>query len=367
MSFQSTGARKRRLRRGISARLPVLVAAVLLLSACAGEPATTPAATTPAAKTPAATGTQTPTEQATTDYAPLRIVQTQCFCTVWIAEALGLYEQAGLDVTYIPASQLAAGGAALTQVVVAGQAEITVPSAFPSILLARSGGADIQAVLNGYTSEEGGADAYHTVRFYVLEDSSIRSASDLEGKHIGMWGRGSTGDYALQGYLENNGLSIDDVTVSVIPHTELEAALRSGQIDVAAFTDIRYTHAERAGGVRILFTDLDTGLPFDQLSNAYYFSSEFIREQPETVRAWVTVEREAQQWVLDNPEEAMQIIAEATGLDPTDMIIPNFVPPSCLSEDAANGWAAFLSPNNPDVSPEGGTASVTNEFNDECA
>jgi len=82
------------------------------------------------------------------------------------------------------------------------------------------------------------------------------------------------------------------------------------QID-AGHTWEPHTSRALAKGQHIIFTSADTpGLIPDLL----VFRTKILRERPDDVRAFLTAWLEARDFILANPAEAAQIIAEETGL-----------------------------------------------------
>ncbi|MGP4003741.1 ABC transporter substrate-binding protein [Streptomyces sp. 8N706] len=159
--------------------------------------------------------------------------------------------------------------------------------------------APIKAVIGYYGSDK---DAYNG--FFVRQDSAIRSARDLIGKKVGMNTLGAHSEAMLDIYLRKHGLSEAEskkVERVVVPPVNTEQSLHKNQIDVAVLGDILREKALENGGVRPLFTD--TQLLGDFTAGSYVFTERFIRQNPDTVRTFVTGVAQTIEWSRTTPPE----------------------------------------------------------------
>jgi len=153
------------------------------------------------------------------------------------------------------------------------------------------------------------------IKFAVRTDSDIKTVQDFKGKKIGIDVVGGSPHQVASMWLENAGISAkpEDGQVQFLPFTdgnlELEA-LYSGAIDVAGLWDPFGSVVEKAGKVKIVF-DLTTD-PFfaDHYCCFLYASSKVIKENPEKVAALLRAYWKAQDWIANNPKEAVDIISD---------------------------------------------------------
>ena len=151
------------------------------------------------------------------------------------------------------------------------------------------------------------------IKFAVKPDSDISSVEDLKGKKIGVDEIGGTPHQVASLWLENAGISADpsDGEVTFLPYSDgnLEfEALANGEIDVAALWDPLGSIHEKAGDVKIIF-DLGTDPYFaGHFCCFLYASNKVLEENPEEVAALLRAYRKAQEWIYENPEEAVDII-----------------------------------------------------------
>jgi ABC-type nitrate/sulfonate/bicarbonate transport system substrate-binding protein len=173
-----------------------------------------------------------------------------------------------------------------------------------AIVKLKAANAPIQAVVGYY-----GVDAQTYNGFYVLDGSPIHSARDLIGKKVGMNTLGAHHEAVLRTYLARNGITDDEtkqVTEVVVPPVNAEQALRAGQLDVAVLGGPLRDKALARGGIHPLFTDYDLLGRFT--AGSYVFRTDFIKKNPDTVRAFVTGVAKAIEWARTGPRDT--VIAE---------------------------------------------------------
>ena len=172
-----------------------------------------------------------------------------------------------------------------------------------AVVKLRAAGAPIRSVIGYY-----GADEQAYSGFYVLDDSPVRTARDLIGKKVGMNTLGAHHEAMLGIYLKRNGLSQDEikkVEATVVPPVNTEQAVRQKQIEVGVLGGILRDKALEKGGVRKLFSDFDLLGSFT--AGTYVFTEKFLRDNPNTVRTFVSGVARAIEWSRTTPRE--QVVA----------------------------------------------------------
>ena len=155
-------------------------------------------------------------------------------------------------------------------------------SAWVSIINAKVRGAQILAVVGpmGNSPESWYEGIPYLSKWIVLENSSIRSAKDLNGKKIAVHTLGAHAEYVTREYLSRNNMSKDDVQLLVM--SRHEEVLRQGLVDMVAPVGAQIDKMEGGGGVRVLFTDYD--IIGNQTHCGMFMSEKFIKENPEAVK-----------------------------------------------------------------------------------
>ncbi|MCX5375306.1 ABC transporter substrate-binding protein [Streptomyces sp. NBC_00091] len=175
-----------------------------------------------------------------------------------------------------------------------------------AIVKLAAGNAPIKAVISYYGVDQ---DVYSG--YYVLEDSPIRSARDLLGKKVGMNTLGAHSQALLDVYLSRNGISKAEaakVEALVVPPVNTEQVLRQRQIEVGVLSNVLRDKAVEAGGIRPLFSDFDLLGRFS--AGSYVMTERFVKENPDTVRTFVTGVGKAIEWSRSTPRE--EVIARQT-------------------------------------------------------
>lgn len=146
----------------------------------------------------------------------------------------------------------------------------------------------------------------------VLNDSKIHTANDFVGKKLALNVLGAEVDYVMREYLKQNGLSIDQVQLVVVPAAQQEQVLRSGQVDVAAIGTPNVNMALEKGGLRVLFTVYD--VRGNVLTYGEGFREDFIKEHPDTVKRFVRVYENSRRLVWEefqkDPERVKKAVAQ---------------------------------------------------------
>ncbi len=175
-------------------------------------------------------------------------------------------------------------------------------------------GAKVKLLLPGSITEE----PQHS-GLLVLENSSIHTIKDLAAKKIAVNVLGAEAEFVIKTFLKQNGLSINQVELVVVPANNQEQVLRSKQVDAIAGTTSGGTWFDRAvenGGVRrILGTSSFEARGNQSLfTTSQGFREDFIQKHPETVRRYLKAYDSARRIVWEefkkDPERVRKAYAE---------------------------------------------------------
>ena len=146
----------------------------------------------------------------------------------------------------------------------------------------------------------------------VRGDSGITKMSELRGKTIAIPAKGNMQDYIVRRGLEKAGIDpAKDVKFVEIAAPDQKQALMAKLVDAVTLWEPLVTDVVLAGGHLLASgQEIDPNHDNDTISA----SEEAIKNHPEAVRAIVQTVVQAQQWVMDNPEEAKTISAKYLGL-----------------------------------------------------
>ena len=259
-----------------------------------------------------------------------------------IAESLGYFKAAGLDVTIVDF----AGGSKALQAVVGGSADV-VSGAFEHTLIMQPKGIRLRAfALQGRAPQVVLGINPKTMPGY-------RSVADLKGRKIGVTAPGSSTNVLANFVLAKAGLRPTDVSIiGVGAGTGAVAAMRSGQIDAISNLDPVITLLQRSGDLKIIsdtriVAEADKAFGGPMPAGCLYAPQAFIDRNPATVQAIADAIVRADKWI------------QAAG--PADII--KAVPESYLLGDRAVYIDAFLASKgalSPDgtIPPEGAATAL---------
>jgi ABC-type nitrate/sulfonate/bicarbonate transport system substrate-binding protein len=196
-----------------------------------------------------------------------------------LADALGEFDGLTLervgDIT---------GGPQALQALVSNQTDIGGSAFYGAIAQLVSTGAPIKAVVPSYGSNEG-----TNQKLVVLDDSGIKSASDLVGKKIAVNTLGANAEAMLDTWFEDEGLSEeerDQITLVPLPPLNTPEALQKGQVDAAVVGFLSYETMKAQFGVTELVNDVEVvGGPY--VGGALTMRTQFIEDNPTTTRQLV--------------------------------------------------------------------------------
>ncbi len=162
-------------------------------------------------------------------------------------------------------------------------------------LLAKANGSGIQTVYL-YSQPEWTA-------LVIPEDSEITAVEELKGKKIAAT-KGTDPYFFLLRTLNEFGLTGSDVEVVNIQHADGRTALENGDVDAWSGLDPYMAQTELEHGSKLLYRNIDF--------NSWGFlnaRTAFIEDHPEYVTRILAQYERARQWIIDNPDEAIAILA----------------------------------------------------------
>ncbi|SFV38781.1 ABC-type nitrate/sulfonate/bicarbonate transport system, substrate-binding protein [Devosia crocina] len=214
---------------------------------------------------------------------------------LFVAEAKGFYEEAGLDVEILPYSDTSAA------VLVANNiADFGVLGSI-GLFTQRTAGADLVATYALVQTETGRL-------VFRADRDDIQTPRDLDGKIYA--GFGSGWETAMIGTIirhDGGEGAFETVTLG----TSAYEALANGAVD---FTLEVYTwegvKAERDGPAQRAFRYANYGVP-DQHTNFLGTTGAYLAEHPDTARAFISTSRRGYAYAVEYPEEAADILVAA--------------------------------------------------------
>jgi sulfonate transport system substrate-binding protein len=144
----------------------------------------------------------------------------------------------------------------------------------------------------------------------VLKESPLRTLADLKGKRIALQ-KGSSAHFLLVQAVAKARLKWDDIQPIYLAPAEARAAFERGSVDAWAIWDPFYAATELALQPRVLATGRD----LSGNTSFYLAAPAFARQYPGHLAAVLEELTRADQLVQERRGEAIQLIADFSGLD----------------------------------------------------
>ena len=141
--------------------------------------------------------------------------------------------------------------------------------------------------------------------------SKIQQLSELKGKRIAVQ-KGSSAHELLAKVLQKAGLSWSDIQPVWLPPADARAAFSKGSVDAWVVWDPYLSAAELDGSAKVLVD----GQAFPATYSFYVASPAFLKQHPQSAAKFLHSVNQADQWVVQHPQQAVEVLAKSTGIDP---------------------------------------------------
>ena len=145
-------------------------------------------------------------------------------------------------------------------------------------------------------------------RIIAQADSDIQKVEDLKGKTVGV-ASGTTAHVYLIKALKAHGLTTDDVKLINLQADDAQAAFETKQLDAWVIWNPYRVLNIKKGIAKELEVNTEILAPAALIAR-----TEFGKEHPEIVEAYLRVSKNAAQWQNENPDEAAKVFSEKTKL-----------------------------------------------------
>jgi ABC-type nitrate/sulfonate/bicarbonate transport system substrate-binding protein len=276
--------------------------------------------------------TSTPPTRGPASFPVVRWALFKNYDPVFVARAEGFFTRQQVNVDFVgqftsgPAIVQAAG----TNNVDGGQSALT------GLINGVSHGVQVIGVADSQTE----FSAAPLQQWFVRQNSPIKTAQDLKGKKIGVNSLAGSFYYTMSLYLQEHGMTKNDVQFILIPLNNQEQALRSGQIDVAGLIDPYSIHIQQQGGVKTFLRGVDV-LGENQFS-LIFFRKDFVSKNPEVVSRFVRAYQEAIQFIDTHPLQANNDIAKAIGISANLNGVHHYTPDAAVRLQDVQFWLNLM-------------------------
>ena len=213
----------------------------------------------------------------------------------WVAKDVGIFKKHGLDVDMLFINGSTRG----IQSLIAGDLNFT-GAVGTSAINGRLAGGDIRII----------SSLVNTLPYYIVGKPEIKSPEDLKGRSAATHIPGTSADFALRLALKRFGIAYDEIKAVMVGGSPARvAAVMTGQLDFTMVTEPGKIEAERAG-LKVIVDMAKLDIPF-QFTCAVT-TGQMIREQPETVMAFVKAMAEAVHFYKNNKDAVINIMQKYT-------------------------------------------------------
>jgi NitT/TauT family transport system substrate-binding protein len=221
----------------------------------------------------------------------------------------GYFEEEGLDVR----TEVGQGGAALVPAVQSGEYQLAFGN-YVSLMLARQNGVEVRIVSNLVS----GADTADrgTNGLLVAPDSGIESVDDLAGRLFAVSTLDNVAEVNIRTTLRNHDVDDSEIEFTELPFPEMNAAVESGDVDVAWQAEPFVTLGEDAGLVDVADPMYET-MPSMPLAGMFA-SDGWLDENPELAEGFVRALHRSLEDGAD--EQAMRDAIAANTETPPDVV-----------------------------------------------
>jgi NitT/TauT family transport system substrate-binding protein len=148
--------------------------------------------------------------------------------------------------------------------------------------------------------------------FVVRPDANITKPEDLAGKKLASPQLGNTQDVALRAYLAEHGFQVAEKggNVQVIPtdNPQILDLFRQGQIDGAWVPEPWAARLIVDGGGKLFLDERDLWPNGEFVTAHIIVSTQFLKDHPDLVKAFLRAHVEVTQWEQKNPDQAKQLV-----------------------------------------------------------
>jgi NitT/TauT family transport system substrate-binding protein len=214
---------------------------------------------------------------------------------LWVAVEENLFAPYGITVQTVNVSNGAVATAGML-----GGSYLMIMNDGPSTISAAAGGADVVMV----------ATLADRVNQAIMTRPGITSAQQLRGRTVGVTTLGTLSGFAMQLFLQHEGIPLTDVNVVQLQTLPaMGAALTSGKIDAAPFSHPLLISMRRAGMHEL--TDMWTlDIPF--LATGLETTRTYLNAHRQTVRAVVEGLTAGVEYIRVHPGRAVSVIQKYT-------------------------------------------------------
>jgi NitT/TauT family transport system substrate-binding protein len=212
---------------------------------------------------------------------------------LFVADAQGKFKENGINTKLV---QFNNGGDLMTAMA-SGEVDVGYVGITP-VLSSIEKGVPVKVISAAQTEGSG---------IVVAVNSDINSVSDLAGKKVATPGEASIQHMLLTYYLNQNGMSMDDVKVSAMKVPSMNDALKTNKID-AMITFEPYVSIAEQNGANVLVDSAEI-LP-NHPCCVVVASDKFLKDNPNETAKILEIHKNATDFINNNTDEAAGLLPD---------------------------------------------------------
>ncbi|WP_297571967.1 ABC transporter substrate-binding protein [uncultured Deefgea sp.] len=216
---------------------------------------------------------------------------------IYLAQELGLYKKAGLNVKLLEFNSLSDARRAYER----GQIDALGTTVIEVLQSRENSDKSLQIV--SVCDYSDGADM-------IIAHRKIADIKSLKGKKVGLE-LASLGVYVLARALEKNGLTLNDLHLQSLDQQSLAEALKAGELDAIVTYPPTNIQLLADPSFHTLF---DSKAISGEVLDVIAIDQQFIEQHPAAVKQFIAAFEEAYQYSLTHPDQAYAIIAAREGI-----------------------------------------------------
>ncbi|WP_163167775.1 ABC transporter substrate-binding protein [Arthrobacter sp. Alg241-R88] len=211
-----------------------------------------------------------------------------------VAQGEGFYKEAGIDAKI----EQGTGSGTAVQLVASGQADMGVADAVAVSQQIEQGAPLVMVATDNQVTN---------IAIQALESSGINSVQDLKGKTIAL-SQGGAHAFLFPLFLQLNGLSENDVTISTMPFASMSAALLQGNVDAMVGGHDTAVSLEMENAKIRNFWFKDYGV--SPVAHSIFTTQSFAEKNPEVVKKFVAASLKGWTGTMDDAERAVTAVKQ---------------------------------------------------------
>ncbi len=242
---------------------------------------------------------------------PLRMAYLQNdihHLALWVALEKGFFQEENVDVQIAGAFN---AGPEVMSAFAAGALDMAYVGAAPTTVAVANKATDV--VIVAQVNTEGSAVVVGKDSAFDCSCSSCQELSALQGKTVAVPGHSTVQDFLLRKGLAEQGLQPNDAHIMVLKPPEMISALRNKQIDAFVAWE-PYPARANTSCVGCNFKTSADIWP-EHPCCALVVSRDYLQANQEAVLAVLRAHIKGTRFITQNPEQAVQIGAEFSGMD----------------------------------------------------